>query len=267
MNLYKGRHTGVKIPRIAIPEIGQNVRNYTRAVSSAGMEPIVISVQSEQIHQNYQQEYMDYQDFHVEAYDGLLIPGGVDVNPSRYGQENHGSIMIMDQLDELQLTMLDAFVKAGKPVLGICRGHQVINVYFGGSLIQHLPTSYRHSRGFDEPDKVHGCIAEPDSWLAGLYGTEFFHNSAHHQAVDLQGEGLVIDSHASEDGVVEGMHHRTLPVYSVQWHPERMCLEHERTDTVNGLPVIQFFSHLCGGEPEKFAQSAAPEIMTDRMGL
>jgi putative glutamine amidotransferase len=257
----------VKIPRIAIPEINQNVRNYTKAVSAAGMEPIVISVQSEQIQQKYQQEYLDYREFCVEAYDGLLIPGGGDVNPARYGQENHGSIYIMDQLDSLQLSMIDDFVKSNKPVLGICRGHQVINVYFGGTLIQHLPTSERHSRGIDEPDKVHGCIAVPGSWLSSLYGTEFMHNSAHHQAVDRPGSGLVIDSHAAEDGIVEAMHHAELPVYSVQWHPERMCLEHARTDTVNGLSVLQFFSRLCGGDPEKYTADAASQIMTDRMGL
>ena len=116
-------------PRIAIPEIDQNVKNYTSAVFAAGMEPIVISVQTEQMQQKYQQEYLDYSEFRVEAYDGLLIPGGGDINPARYGQKNHGSIMVMDALDELQFAMLDDFVKNGKPVLGICRGHQVINVY------------------------------------------------------------------------------------------------------------------------------------------
>lgn len=238
----------MRIPRIAVPEIDQNVKNYTSAITAAGMEPIVISVQSEQVHQNYQQEYMDYSEFRVEAYDGLLIPGGVDINPARYGQENHGSMMIMDALDELQFAMLDDFVKNGKPVLGICRGHQVINVYFGGTMIQHLPTAFRHSHESNEPDKVHRCIAEEGCWLQQLYGTEFPHNSSHHQAVNQPGQGLVIDGHCLEDGTVEAMHHSELPIYSVQWHPERMCLEWESEDTVNGLAVIQFFCRICGGE-------------------
>ena len=118
-------------PRIAVPEIDQNVKNYTRALRAAGMEPVVISRQTEQMQQAYQQEYLDYSEFKAENYDGLLLPGGGDINPNRYGQENQGSIMIMDALDELQFAMLDDFVKLGKPVLGICRGHQVINVYFG----------------------------------------------------------------------------------------------------------------------------------------
>ncbi len=254
-------------PRIAIPEIDQNVRNYTRAVLAAGMEPVVISVQSEQVQQKFQQEYLDYSEFHVEGYDALLLPGGGDVNPARYGQENRGSIMVMDALDELQFAMLDDFVKCKKPVLGICRGHQVINVYFGGTLIQHLPEAFRHFRELDEPDKVHGCIARKGSWLEKIYGREFFHNSAHHQAVERPGEGLVIDSHCLEDGTVEAMHHCTLPVYSVQWHPERMCLDLERDDTVNGLPVMQFFSRVCGWEPEEFIVHLKSEIMEDRMGL
>lgn len=254
-------------PRIAVPEIDQDVKNYTRAVFAAGMEPVVISVQTEQIQQKYQQEYLDYSEFCVKGYDGLLIPGGGDVNPARYGQENQGSIMIMDALDELQFAMLDDFVKSGKPVLGICRGHQVINVYFGGTLIQHLPTAFRHFRELDEPDKVHRCVAGEGSWLAELYGTEFAHNSAHHQAVDRPGKGLVIDSFCLEDGTVEALHHVTLPIYSVQWHPERMCLALEREDTVNGLPVLQFFCRLCGGDPEAFVAGTESGIMSGMMGL
>lgn len=254
-------------PRIAIPEIGQNVKNYTNAVFAAGMEPIVISLQTEQVSQNSQQEYLDYSEFKVDAYDGLLLPGGGDINPVRYGQENHGSIMIMDALDELQFAILEDFVKRRKPVLGICRGHQVINVYFGGTLIQHLSTAFRHSRKLDEPDKVHCCIAKADSWLAKLYGTRFSHNSAHHQAVDRLGEGLVTDSCCLEDGTVEAMHHSILPIYSVQWHPERMCLELERNDTVNGLPVMQFYYRICCEEQEGSVVHTMSENMSDMMGL
>jgi putative glutamine amidotransferase len=232
-------------PRIAIPEIDQNVRNYTRAVREAGMEPIVISVQSMQIRQKYQQEYLDYSDFRVESYDGLLLPGGWDINPARYGQENAGSKEIVDALDELQLSMLDRFVKTGRPVLGICRGCQLINVYFGGTLIQHLPNAYRHFCDEEQKDRVHNCIAAEDSWLAELYGTVFPHNSAHHQAVDRPGEELVIDSYCLEDGTVEALHHQSLPVYGVQWHPERMCLELEREDTVDGFAVFQYFCGIC----------------------
>ncbi len=253
--------------RIAIPEIDQDVKNYTRAVAAAEMEPVVISVQWEQVQQKFQQEYLDYSEFRVEGYDGLLLPGGGDVNPACYGQENRGSFMIIDELDKLQFAILDDFVKSGKPVLGICRGHQAINVYFGGTLIQHLPTSFRHARELDEPDKVHRCIAKRGSWLAELYGTEFPHNSAHHQAVDRVGEGLIIDSYCPEDGTAEALHHAVLPVYGVQWHPERMCLEHERADTVNGLVVLKFFRRVCSEAQGDVVSCENGEIMNNMMGI
>ena len=257
----------MKIPRIAIPEINQNVKNYTRAVFAAGMEPVVISMQTEQSEQKYQQEYLDYSEFRVDNYDGLLIPGGWDVNPSRYGQKNSGSIMVMNCLDDLQFSMLDDFVKCKKPVLGISRGHQLINVYFGGSLIQHLSTACRHFYDEKQQDRVHWCTAEPGSWLSELYGTKFPHNSCHHQAVDHPGEGLLIDSRCLEDGTIESMHHSCLPIYGVQWHPERMCLALAREDTVNGLPVLQFFCRICGGDPESCSALGENEIMTDGLGL
>ena len=115
-------------------------------------------------------------------------------------------------------------------------------------MIQHLPTAFRHSHETDACDKVHFCNAEEGSWLAKLFGRKFPHNSAHHQAVDRCGDGLVIDSHCLEDGTVEALHHSTLPIYGVQWHPERMCLDLERNDTVNGFPIMQFFYRTCREE-------------------
>ena len=231
--------------RIAIPEIDQKMENYTRAVFAAGMEPVVISVQREQTRNRFQQEYLDVAEFRIDAYDGLLIPGGGDIDPGRYGQENNGSVMIMEQLDELQLSMLDQFIQSKKPVLGICRGLQILNVYFGGTLVQHLPTAERHAPLPGEGDKVHPCQAEKGSWLAGLYGESFVHNSSHHQAVDRPGKGLLIDGICPQDGVVEALHHESLPVYGVQFHPERMCLAWERDDTADGILIFDYFYEVC----------------------
>ena len=260
----------MKLPRIAIPEIDQNVTNYVNAVKAAGMEPVVVSVQSRNSVQSNHQEYLDYSEFRVFSYDGLVIPGGWDVCPSRYGQENRGCGRMMEELDDLQLSILDDFVKSRKPVLGICRGHQLINVYFGGSLIQDLPEKERHI-WTEKGDNVHRCRAEAGSWLAGLYGTEFYHNSSHHQAIDVCGEGIRVVSTCPEDGVPEAMRHEKLEICGVQWHPERMCLAHTRNDTVSGLPVFGFFCEVCGGSPEKHAEKqrnvCINSIMNNRMGL
>ena len=107
--------------KIAIPVLDMPTANYENALRELGARPVVIK------------EVCDPQE-----YDGLLLPGGDDVDPARFGQEINGSLGISPELDALQFEVLDRFVKAGKPVLGICRGHQVINIYFGGDLIQDL---------------------------------------------------------------------------------------------------------------------------------
>ncbi len=182
------------------------------------------------------------------GYDGLLLPGGGDVDPARYGQEMNGSEEPDTDLDALQFTVTDRFFRAGKPILGICRGHQLLNVYFGGTLIQDLPSGGIHDWDKGRSvDKAHLTKAEPGSWIAALYGEAFVTNSAHHQAVDRPGKGLVIDQRSS-DGVIEAMHHECGYVFSVQWHPERMCFAHRREDTVDGSVILQWFLDLCAAE-------------------
>ena len=140
-------------------------------------------------------------------------------------------------------------MKAGKPVLGICRGLQVINIYFGGDLIQDLGEKNECHRRTGDQDKVHRSITKPGTWLEELYGTEYPTNSAHHQAVGTVGTGLETVS-LSEDSVVEALVHTSLPVYSVQWHPERMCFANRRDDTVDGSRVIRFFLDVCAKKAE-----------------
>lgn len=214
--------------KIAIPSGGGTVQNYLDALIRLGAEPVIVDGSCQ-----------------VERYDGLLLPGGGDVNPARFGQNNCQSEEIDDVLDALQLGVLDRFVEAQRPVLGICRGHQVINVYFGGDLIQDLGSekNARHRRCAGG-DRVHRTTAVEDSWLAKLYGTEIVTNSAHHQGLGKIGRGLSVIQW-SKDGVAEGMVHEMLPVISVQWHPERMCFAHEREDTVDGSRVLQYFLQLC----------------------
>lgn len=217
--------------RIALPVPAETAqtkyKNYFEALSALGAMGVAV-------------------DGNVEpsAFDGLLLPGGVDVNPICYHCANVACELIDDALDDRQMKALDAFVKAEKPVLGICRGHQMINVYFGGTLIQDLPQASAHSRRGCEGDKVHGTVAEPGSALFDLYGGAFPVNSSHHQGVETPGEGLRIIQW-SDDGVVEGMAHETLPILAVQWHPERMCFQHARDDTVDGSVLMRWFIARC----------------------
>ena len=205
--------------KIAIPGRDGDVINYTIAMMMLGAQPVTV-----------------WDEWNVEDFDGLLLPGGVDVHPGRYGQENVACGTIDEALDAIQFEIADAFIKAGKPVLGICRGHQLLNVYFGGTLIQDLENADHH-KWTPEGDRVHDTTADEGSFIAGIYGTAFPVNSAHHQ-------GLKAVQY-SDDGVVEAMYHETLPVISVQWHPERMCFDHQREDTVNGSLVLSYFLDMC----------------------
>ncbi len=217
-------------PRIAIPETELVMDNYMYALKMLGARPALVDGRVD-----------------LGEFDGLLLPGGADINPSRYGEENAGSEGIDDIRDELQMRTLGYFAEAKRPVLGICRGMQVVNVFFGGTLIQHLDPNSRHSRapGSDQ-DRVHKIVSAKGSWIASLYGDEFYANSAHHQAVGRLGTGLRAVA-VSGDGVVEALVHEMLLVYGVQWHPERMCFSHIRNDTVDGSRVLRFFLEKCAG--------------------
>ena len=187
-------------------------------------------------------------DFSPDDYDGLLLPGGCDINPAVYGKTGIPEETVDDDLDALQFAVLDRFLKAGKPVLGICRGHQLLNVAFGGTLIQHLPGAEKHMRLPGDRDNVHTVQISRNSYLYPLYGPECAVNSSHHQAVELPGKGLRAVMH-SGDGVIEAAEHDSLPVWSVQWHPERMCFRHRRDDTADGSLLFRFFLEQCRKRP------------------
>ena len=186
------------------------------------------------------------QAFDPDDYDGLLLPGGCDVNPSRYGKDRIPEETVDDALDELQFGVLARFLEAGKPVLGVCRGHQLLNIFFGGTLVQHLPDAEKHASLPTGEDNVHPVSVEKGSFLAGIYGEACVVNSTHHQGVELPGKGLR-PVMRSEDGVIEAIEHESLPVWGVQWHPERMCFAHRRSDTVDGSGLFRFFLDQCSG--------------------
>ena len=176
------------------------------------------------------------------SYDGLVLCGGGDIDPARYGQENRGSQPPDPARDEAEFNLARAYLEAGKPILGICRGHQLLNVLLGGTLIQDVGDALRpfHAHGEDEPDLVHPVRSAQGSFFAQAYGTLFHVNSWHHQASDALGKGL-IPVLWSESGLVEAVEHENLPILGVQFHPERMTGKMARIDTVDGAAVFTHF--------------------------
>ena len=181
----------------------------------------------------------------VQEAQGLLLPGGGDMDPVYYGEKRNGSMEPEVFLDEGQWGLLKAFVQAKKPVLGICRGLQLINVFFGGSLYQDLAERDAHVQK-DGKDQVHPVKAVPQRGgiFSELYGEEFMVNSAHHQGVKEVGEGLRLCL-LSGDGVVEALVHESLPIWGVQFHPERMGFSHKNPQTVDGARIFGAFMKLC----------------------
>lgn len=210
--------------KIVIPGNPRKLDNYIAAMEGVGLEPVPLMEAS-----------------CIRGFAGLVLPGGGDIEPALYGEENRGSDGIDRAVDDAQLALADAFIRAGKPVIGICKGLQILNVYFGGGLIQHLAVADAHRR--EEGDAVHGCVSLPGTVSERLYGRRYAVNSAHHQALGRLGSGLRVTS-AAEDGTVESVAHDTLPVFGVQWHPERMCFAKARTDTVDGAEVFRYFRSL-----------------------
>ncbi len=170
--------------------------------------------------------------------DGVLLPGGVDVDPAFYGEEPHEKLEEVDlPLDRLQFDLLDHAREHGLPVLGICRGHQVINVFFGGSLYQDIPAQFgpiggeavTHRGG----SKHHDITIEESTLMHALLGvTRIKVNTHHHQAVKKLGEGLRISAR-SDDGIVEAIEHEgDVFILGVQFHPERMRTEEPRVNAL-----------------------------------
>lgn len=164
----------------------------------------------------------------LEGLDGLLLPGGADIDPARYGHTPHHALgPVSGAMDAVQLALADAAIAADLPLLGVCRGMQVLNVASGGTLHQHLPDvvgdeEHRRVPGSLGVDNEHPVDLEPSSLAAAAAGTaEPRTRSHHHQAVDSVGEGLKVTGRDRRDGVIEAIE-RPASTFclGVQWHPE-----------------------------------------------
>ncbi len=204
-----------------------NAISYLRAIEAAGGIPALI----------HQTDNQDVLDAHYQRCDGLIFAGGTDIHPHQYGTEPHAKLEIADpRQDALELALARRAIADGKPVFGICRGIQLLNVAMGGSLHQDIPSvlpgSHNHAESTEQRDMAflaHEIILEQDSWLAEALGTErIVVNTLHHQALATIAPGLRVVGRAT-DAVVEAVEGTTSSfVLGVQCHPEELW---DRADT------------------------------------
>lgn len=208
---------------IAIAGRTPDTVNYENALHKLGAETVT-SLEPE-----------DYKDCH-----GLILPGGGDITPAFFGQRNRGSKSIDTELDIRQFRALEIFIHEKKPILGICKGLQIINVHFGGTICQHLRSAEHHR--YNDGDQFHYVYhTGPGNtdFFHQLYGSSAYVNSAHHQGLDRLGAELVPVC-KSDDGIVEAVIHPSLPIIAVQWHPERLL-------TGGGCELLYYFLSMCSG--------------------
>ncbi len=177
---------------------------------------------------------------YVETFDGFLFCGGGDLDPKYYNEEPHPKTAnISSKRDEFEFRMFHAVYPTGKPILGICRGEQVINVFLGGTLHQHIE-NHSENRGCERGDRSHSVFVDEEGLLFDLVGKNSMPtNTYHHQCVKRLADGLVCDA-MSEDGYIEAFHSPKHPFcLGVQWHPE---LYHDDDESAN---IFKAFVDAC----------------------
>lgn len=184
----------------------------------------------------------------ADAFGGFLFTGGPDVHPFLFGEETHRNCGNVSALrDQMELALLPVVLETGKPILGICRGVQLLNIGLGGTIWQDIPSQVEsefpicHSQPFDYTLPAHTVVLAPDSLLAKITGEEKLSvNSMHHQAVKDVAESLTTAA-VSSDGLVEAVEMRDYPFFiGVQWHPEYL---HEKNGAAAKL--FQAFVQAC----------------------
>ncbi len=172
--------------------------------------------------------------------DSLLLTGGNDVFPSHFNEQPlNNTVSYTPERDSFEFNLISSFSAIGKPIFGICRGIQVINVFFGGSLYQDLPSQLHVDHG----DCVHTVSVATCSPLLDLFGSTFSVNSLHHQSVLNVANSLEVVCRSS-DNVVESIRHYSLPIWGVQWHPERMTGNYLSPDLPDMKPLFQRYINI-----------------------
>jgi len=214
--------------RVREMEQRQLFQNYGDAICQAGGQPVLALGADPEL---------------AERMDGLFLTGGVDIDPCQYGMERAVWCGQADAArDQEELFLFQLFLKQKKPVLGVCRGLQLINTALGGTLWQDQEEELGvegHQNGV-----VHEIRTEEDCVIRSLFGSRLLVNSFHHQSVRTLGEGLKATARAGR--IVEGVEHVKYPILAVQWHPERMTGESRITKQGPDMrPLFWWFVSTC----------------------
>ena len=196
--------------------------DYVKSVMLAGGAPAPLPITAE----------ASIIDAYVGMIDGLILPGGGDVSPDLYGEEPSLKMSgFSHAMDAFETALVKGCVAAGKPVLGICRGMQIINVAYGGSMTQDIPSmvpgAIAHFGSMSGRDELfHSVTLSPGSRIHQIFGADKIRaNSFHHQAVKRLGEGFTATAFAP-DGVVEAIEADALGIFCVEFHPENLTVRY-----------------------------------------
>lgn len=195
---------------------------YTDALLRAGAAPLIVPMNTDE----------DALVQLCETADGFFFAGGVDLDPALYGEEKlNDTVEIDDVRDKLEMTALGTALKTDKPILGVCRGIQSVNVGMGGTLYQDIPSQYEgaltHRQSIPADQPSHKVKVAEGSRLYDITGGEIMTNSFHHQAVKTPAKGLEVTARA-EDGMIEALESDSERfILLVQWHPECTAYKNE----------------------------------------
>ena len=190
--------------------------SYINSVLAAGGKPVLIPVMPD-----------DAADEMLSVLDGIIFPGGADIDPKHYNERPSLHLgRIAPQLDALELNLARKALSQGMPVLGICRGCQLVTVAAGGTLVQDIPTqvggAMKHYQQAPRWHGTHEVVFDEDSAVARIHGTrKLWVNSFHHQAIKNPGDGFRVTARAM-DGVTEAAEYGKGFGLLIQWHPEGM---------------------------------------------
>lgn len=210
--------------------ISYTPQGYIEAVQKAGGIPLFLPIGPAEFAKTY-----------IQQIDKLILAGGQDIYPKYYGQKVVDESRHLKSRDQFEVALIDEALRQGKPIFAVCRGMQLLNVYFGGSLYQDIEdlTPVNHMQNpIPREEPSHDLLMENSSFLYPIYGKKAKVNSFHHQAVKTVGQSLTVTAQCS-DGIVEAIENKKQRILGVQWHPDFAYSQQEKEQAVFEYVVNQ----------------------------